>query len=448
MSRRKAILLVIISAIMIGGSYLLKTRHIISTVASPEPVVSIDGTSSSTFGMKNTDELIAFWKNRFGHDPHDFISLTYLAQSHIRKGRETGDVSEYQKAEAILRDALKLDPGYEPTLAYLSAALFVQHNFSGALELANGVYKTDPRALQALATIGDANLELGNYEEAQTAYEKLNAQNSSPAVYTRLARLTWLHGKPIDALNIMQQAINQSDELDLSGENLAWYHFQLGELYFNTGQLKQADKQYIAALGAFDNYYLALAGYGKVLAAQGNYTQAISSYEKAVAIIPQPDLLAALGDLYTVTNQPDKAKHEYDTVEFIGKLQAINQVVYNRQLALFYANHNLKVDQSLKMAQNELAIRKDIYAYDTAAWALYKSGRYAEASKTMQQAMKLGTQDAMLYYHAGMIARALGENEQAEQMLSRALKINPHFDILQARIAQATLTELYTERKY
>src|SRR5258706_4371025 len=447
MSRQKAILLVIISAIMIGGSYLLKTRYTVSTATSPKPVVSIDG-ASPAFGMKSTDELIVFWKNRFEHDPHDFISLTYLAQSHIRKGRETGDVSEYQKAEGILRDALKLDPGYEPTLAYLSAALFVQHNFSGALELASGVYKTDLRALQALATIGDANLELGNYAEAQNAYEKLNAQNSSPAVYTRLARLTWLHGKPTDALNIMQQAVNQSDELDLSGENSAWYHFQLGEIYFNTGQLKQADVQYSAALEAFNNYYLALAGHGKVLAAQGNYVQAISSYEKAVAIIPQPDLLAAFGDLYTVTNQPDTAKHEYDTVEFIGKLQAINQVVYNRQLALFYANHNLKVDESLKMAQNELAIRKDIYAYDTTAWPLYKSGRYAEASKTMQQAMKLGTQDAMLYYHAGMIARALGENEQAEQMLSRGLKINPHFDILQARIAQTTLTELYTQIKY
>lgn len=443
MSRRKAILLVLISLILIGGSYLLKTRQ---AVTAPKPVVNIDAVSPA-FGMKTTDELIAFWKKRFEHDPHDFISLTYLAQSHIRKGRETGDVSEYQKAEAILRNALQLNPDYEPTLAYLSAALFVQHNFAGALELANQVYKSDAHALQALATIGDANLELGRYTEAQSAYDLLKEQNTSPAVYTRLARLTWLHGKPLEALNIMQQAVSQSDELDLSGENSAWYHFQLGELYFNTGQIELADAQYSAALAAFHNYYLALAGHGKVLAAEGKYTDAIASYEKAVAIIPQPDLLAALGDLYTVTKQPEQAKHEYDTVQFIGRLEAINQVVYNRQLAMFYANHNLKLDESVKMAQKELAIRKDIYAYDTVAWALYKNGRYLEAANAMQQAMKLGTHDALLYYHAGMIDHALGKDQQAEQSLTQALAINPHFDFLQARVAQATLTQLTAQTK-
>ena len=105
MSRQKAILLVIISAIMIGGSYLLKTRYMVDTATSPKPVVSIDG-ASPTFGMKSTDELIVFWKNRFEHNPQDFISLTYLAQSHVRKGRETGDVP-------VLHHPLQLAGGKE-----------------------------------------------------------------------------------------------------------------------------------------------------------------------------------------------------------------------------------------------------------------------------------------------------------------------------------------------
>jgi len=87
-------------------------------------------------------------------------------------------------------------------------------------------------------------------------------------------------------------------------------------------------------------------------------------------------------------------------------------------------------------------VRKDVYSYDTLAWALYKNGRTQEASAAMQQAMKLGTPDALLYYHAGMIAAGLGQRQTAQAWLTKALAINPHFDLLQARVAQSTLSQL------
>ena len=442
MSQRKIILLFIATFFIIASTHIVSAvRQKAAAASSSESTIGLEE-SESALHMKSTDELITFWKARFDRDPQDFISLTYLGQSYIRKGRETGDVSAYGRAEAALRKSLNINPDYETTLALLSADLFVQHNFQGALDLANRVYVTDPRALQALATIGDAQLELGNYSDAAVAYRTLNEKNPRPSVDSRLARLTWLQGNPDKALALMQQAVDESTQAGLSGENLAWYHFQLGELYFNTGQLEKADTQYSAALDAFNNYYLALAGRGKVRAAQGDYDKAIAFYEQAVRIIPQPDLLAALGDLYTLTDDSAKAKHEYDTVEFIGKLQAINQVIYNRQLALFYANHNIKVDESLNLAQKEITTRKDIYAYDTLAWALYKNGRYSEAADAIKLAMKLGTRDALLYYHAGMIYEALGDDDLARTMLSQALKINPHFDLMQSHVARLTLASL------
>ena len=111
-------------------------------------------------------------------------------------------------------------------------------------------------------------------------------------------------------------------------------------------------------------------------------------------------------------------------------------------MALFDANHNVNLPESLNLAQNELLSRKDIYAYDTAAWTLYKNGQYAQALQDSQQAMKLDTQDALLYYHAGMIYSALGKKVQAQTMLLQALELNPHFDILQARIARESLADL------
>ncbi|HEX9839557.1 MAG TPA: tetratricopeptide repeat protein, partial [Anaerolineales bacterium] len=155
-----------------------------------------------------------------------------------------------------------------------------------------------------------------------------------------------------------------------------------------------------------------------------------------------PDFLAALGDIYMLTDQPDEAQLQYKTVEYIGKLAALNKQIYNRQLANFYSGHDLHVKEALRLALAELESRKDIYGYDAAAWAYYRNGKFAEAQSLMDQAMALGTRDAYLYYHAGMIALQLGDEAQAREYLEQALEINPHFSILYVQEARRTLERL------
>jgi tetratricopeptide (TPR) repeat protein len=411
---------------LIAISYVVSSRQ----PARPEPA-----------NRPNADTAIAFWQGRVAQNPDSFLDYTLLAEAYTRKARETGDVSYYQRAEASLRRALEINPNYVQASAALSSVLFSMHNFEGALTLAEPL-ADNPRAAQALAVTGDAQLALGNYDEAEAAYQKLAALGPGPGLYSRQAIWADLHGDPDQALNLMQQAADLAWQAGDYRENLAWYDFQLGELNFKSGNLKEAEAHYQAANQTFANNYLALAGLGKVRAAQGRHDEAVKLYEQAVAIVPQPDLLAALGDLYTLTGQPDKAKLQYDTIEFIGQLAEINQVVYNRQLALFYANHDWNLAKALELAQKEIGVRKDIYGYDALAWALYKNGRHAEAAEAMEQALKLGAQDAMLYYHAGMIYEALGDHEQAQTMLKKALAINPHFDLLQSRLARAALDQL------
>jgi tetratricopeptide (TPR) repeat protein len=195
-------------------------------------------------------------------------------------------------------------------------------------------------------------------------------------------------------------------------------------------------------LRVFDGYHLALAGLGKIRAAQGNYEDAIVYYQQAVNIIPQPDYLAALGDLYTLTGQPEQARLQYETVEYIGTLAEINQQIYNRQLANFYSDHDIHLKEALALALAELESRKDIYGYDAAAWAHYKNGNLEEAQALMKKALALGTRDARLYYHAGMIEHALGNEEAARHWLEGAMSINPHFSILDAGILRTTLQTL------
>lgn len=96
----------------------------------------------------------------------------------------------------------------------------------------------------------------------------------------------------------------------------------------------------------------------------------------------------------------------------------------------------------MELAKNELEVRGDIYSYDALAWALYKNGKFGEAGEAMKRAMQLRTPEASFYYHAGLIANALGKKEEARTQLKKALELNPNFDARQAQVAGKTLQEL------
>jgi Tfp pilus assembly protein PilF len=83
-----------------------------------------------------------------------------------------------------------------------------------------------------------------------------------------------------------------------------------------------------------------------------------------------------------------------------------------------------------------------VYAHDLLAWTLYKNGRTTEAMTAMTEALKLGTQDARLFFHAGLIHHAAGNHEAARGFLRRALATNPHFHVLHADEARTLLARM------
>ena len=83
----------------------------------------------------------------------------------------------------------------------------------------------------------------------------------------------------------------------------------------------------------------------------------------------------------------------------------------------------------MELAEREVKQRRDIYAYDVLAWNLFKNGKLAEARDAIDEALKLGTKDAKLFFHAGMIHYRLGDHDKAKEFLKRALSTNPHFHI-------------------
>ena len=112
------------------------------------------------------------------------------------------------------------------------------------------------------------------------------------------------------------------------------------------------------------------------------------------------------------------------------------------EIALFDADHNINLPETLALAQKAYSNRPSIHGADALAWALYKTGNYQEAQKYSLEALKLGSKDALKLFHAGMIALKLDDNAKAIEYLEQALAINPHFSILYAAEAQKTLQAL------
>ncbi len=430
---RKAIFFLLFIALILVFSN-IQGAFFQSSKSLPDPRRIDDSDLASVPPVENA---IRFFQKRIKANPQDAVSYALLAEQYVRQARETGDASGYERAEAALKETLKVLPNYGQANASLASVYYAQHNFIPALELAQEVYEGNPMITEALVTIGDAQMALGNYPEAEAAYKELSEQNATPPVLARLAAFEELKGNPQEALDLMRRAAADALQAGGTKESVAWYILRVGDMYFNMGQPKEAGRYYEAALRLFDGYHLALAGLGKVRAAQGKYDEAITYYQQASGIIPQPDYLAALGDLYVVTGQPEQAQIQYETVEYIGKLAELNKQIYNRQLANFYSDHDLHLEEALELALAELESRKDIYGYDAAAWAQYKNGNFMEAQTLMKQAMALGTRDAQLYYHAGMIEYALGNDQAAQSLLEEALVINPYFSVLHT-------DELYT----
>ncbi len=440
MNFRRVFLLVGCTLVIIAGSQLFVG---LQNAGAPGPLSNPDEIRAERLShTPDTAVGIRTFQTRIQQNPQDAVSLALLGQLYLRNARETGNVESYQRAEAAMRAALELVPDYPLARSGLAATLYAQHDFQNALVMAEEIYDQNPARTEALAILADAHLALGHYSDAEQAYQLLMESSPGPAPLARQAYLSELKGDPDQALQQMEQAAGMALARGATPFDMAWYLVRLGDLHFNRGRLAPAEEYYRAALDLKEDYYVALFGLGKVEAGKQNYDAAITYLSQAAAIIPQPDILAALGDVYILTGQPEEARLQYQTVDVIGQLAAINRQVYNRLIANFYSDHDRHVDMALELALTELEFRRDVYGYDAAAWAYYKNGMFDQADQMMEAAMKLGTRDARLYYHAGMIASAQGRWEDARKLLEKALEINPYFDPLQARFAHDELTRL------
>jgi tetratricopeptide (TPR) repeat protein len=399
------------------------------------------------FCESGVDRTIVICQKVLRVRPDDATMYYKLGDAYVEKGRETGDITYYNLASQSLQHALKLEPELSPARRHLAYVLYSLHDFAGAALEALRAIALDPRDSNSYGVLGDTQLETGQYDAAAKTYAEMAAIRNDLYSYSRRSGLETIRGDNSAAVADLKRAIADGIQGGEPAEGIAWAQTRLAEDYFLLGELDEAAAQDQAALATYPGYYRALASLGQVRAAQGKLDEAAGLYRDAIAVIPLPEYAAALSDVYAKMGRQQDALRQRELVEFIARLNAINRVLYNRVLVDYYADHGLEHQQAIDLAAREFQVRQDIYGHDALAWALYRGGKAAGALPHITAALRFGTTDARLYFHAGMIYLALGRNDRARASLARALAINPHFQPILDDVAAREYAMLAGTRK-
>ena len=435
-SFNRVIILIFITALIIFASWRLTSARDL-----PSRLEDVYGyiTDSTSRTSASTDAQIETLQDRIRTNPNDWQAYSQLGLAYLQKARETGDPTYYQRTEEALDKALTFEPADYASISAKGALALARHEFLSALEWGGRAVQINPDRTYAYGVLADAQIELGRYAEAVETLQTMIDLRPDMSSYSRVSYIRELHGDTEGALEMMQLAVDSGVP---NAENTAWVRTQLANLYFNNGDLERAEIEYQRTLQDRPDYVYAIAGLGRVRAAQGEMDEAIEYLNQAVAIMPMPEFVIMLGELYQAAGQQEAAEGQYQLVAAIEKLYRANGVDMDMEIALFHADHDQQLEETVALARQAYANRPSIHAADVLAWALYKTGKYEEAQRYSEEALLLETKDALKLFHAGMIALRLADEAQARDYLEQALTINPHFSVLYTDEARRTLETL------
>ncbi len=451
--RPRAIGILAAAAILVVGSYL--ASGILAGArsdAGPKAVdaaISIDGPGALPRveaapvpdSLAQIDRSITAWTANLAAEPRDHLSATTLATLHHARGRLTGDLGDQERALGFAREAARLAPTEAGGRSIQAVVLYTLHDFTGALTVAESLFRDDPTQLGALATMADAKLELGRIADARSDLDQLATLASGPSVDIRLARLALLTGQADEAVRLAVAARDRTAaDLAIGGTgDLGFHEFAVGEYARLAGDAALARSRFEAALAIRSSDIGTLVGLARIDAFEGRTDEAIAGLQRAAAIAPQPETIALLGDVLQASGDAAGATTQFETVRFIKRLGEIQNTVFDRVLLRFEADHGGASDELLARARASVAARPDPSGHDALAWILYRLGRFDEAATEIAAASTDGATDARLRFHRGAIALALGDAAAGRADLEWALVLGPALDLAERAEAERLL---------
>jgi tetratricopeptide (TPR) repeat protein len=356
-------------------------------------------------------------------NPRNFEAYNALALALSRRARETSDVVFYALAEETLKKSFEISPGNFDGERIHVWLLLGKHQFAAAREEARKLNKRMPDDVMVYGFLTDANIELGNYKEAEdSAQLMLDLRPGNLPGLTRAAYLRELFGDLDGSIELMNMAYQSTPPSE--AEDRAWILSQIGHLQLMSGKITDADNTLQQALTIFPGYHYALGNLAKVRIEQKRYEDAVYVLRQRYEAAPHAENLYDLAEGLELAGHRDQAQKVFAEFETKSRLESVRADNSNRELIFFYADHAHMPANALAVAQAEYARRHDVFTLDAYAWALHVNGRDTEARTQIAAALAVGIRDAKMLRHAGEIASSIGDCAAAERYLLDSMKMN------------------------
>lgn len=403
---------------------------------SPRPVAQ-GSPSVSAGGNGDLAGVITTLQDSVRRVPTDHRSWAMLALAYVEQARVTGDASSYGRAEESAARSLQIQPEQNFTALTAQAALAAaRHDFSAALTKARGALEVNPYDEYALAVRVDALTELGRYGEQLRALDIADRRRPGVPIAARYAYAFELRGDLDRAARILRTAAAPAGPADR-----AYLLTLLADVERRQGLLARAAAHLNAVRQAQPDYLPAEVSRARLDLARGRLDEATRRWSGVVARLPLPEYLTEFGELLLHQGRRARAAEQFAVVESTIRILDAQGVQTDLETALYEADHG-SLEAAVDAARAEYRRRSSIHTADVLAWALHRSGRSAEALPLAREATRLGTPEARLWVHRGMIESALGLRDAAVQHLRRGLQMDPGYSPWHAHQAQRLLREL------
>src|SRR2546423_8694190 len=424
-------------ALLFGGVFRGSSSSATTSAAAlPASAAALSAQLATGFSgptAHTTQGIVSGLQAALRKNPDNVGKLDALGLAYQQRARETGDPTYYTKSQQVLDHALTLVPKDLIATSGLGSLALSRHKFAEALVLGRRAHALSPTTARNYGVIGDALIELGRYHAAFVTYDRMATMQPSLSSYSRVAHALDLLGHTKLAISDMKLAVDASLG---QAEAEAWSHVQLGKIYWEIGRVASTGAEDRAALRAYPRYPLALDALARVQAAQGHLQAALTTEGDAVNRIPLPQYVSFLGDLYRATGHKAAAGKQYGLIAVIDKLLTANGVNSDLEISVFDSDHHIAPTATVALAYKAFHERPSIDGDDALAWALTRDRQCAAALPHANHALRLGTKDALKFFHRGMTERCLGAHAAARQDFEHALALNPHFSVLWSLVAE------------
>ena len=438
---RAVVLAAGISAALVAALVLRPSPPVAAPLA-PAPAALTAGQTlakiPSPEGSSATDAALVVARGKVREKPADATGWVNLGDALAQEQRDTADEKFYTHAEAAYAFALRLAPQSVDALTGMAWVTGGRHLFDQSQDWAKRALALDPENAAAHGLLGDAAVELGDYDAAYEHYQKMMDAKPDLSSWSRGAHLLWLTGDSKKAIWLMEKAIKAGAPF---AENTAWCRAELAMMLFHQGALISAAQALEPPLRAGTKNTRVLLAAGRIAAAREDFPAAEKYFQDVLAAGPHQDALAALGDLRAAQGNSAAAEEFYTKVEALDAAQIARAGHSHAGLARFYADHDRHLIEALRLAEAG-KLTRNVREADTLAWVYFKNGDQPRAIEAIKRALSQHTPDAEIHFHAGLIAAKFGDRVSAQNHLQQALSLNPHFNLLQAPVAVAALAQL------